>query len=135
MSVGCSTKTIIWERNDTVKCMRNDFRLCVNQSGSNAMVDLTTVTYASYNTNCSNLSRVDSFKVYWDMYLQRYHSYSNAWQTIGTRTGYVSFDSPSNRTFTNILKKNAQLRVYVRFRVPFPTTRYIGSMTSPIWVY
>src|SRR5699024_2153660 len=41
----------------------------------------------------------------WTMMLQRRGA--NGWNTIGTRTGYVSEDSPSHRTFTNVKKQGA----------------------------
>lgn len=33
------------------------------------------------------------------------------WETIGSRTGYVSDDSPSHRTFTNV-RKEGSIRVH-----------------------
>lgn len=45
----------------------------------------------------------------WTMYLQR--RTGGTWQTIGSRTGYVSSSSPSHRTFTNV-KKEGPMRVF-----------------------
>lgn len=41
-------------------------------------------------------------RLYWTMKLQRYSG--GSWRTIGTRTGYTSENSPSNRTFTNVIR-------------------------------
>ncbi|WP_066190339.1 hypothetical protein [Gracilibacillus timonensis] len=52
----------------------------------------------------------------WTMYLQRSvdgGTSAPAYQTIGTRTGYVSQDSPSNRTFTNV-RNQGIMRVVVQ---------------------
>jgi len=52
----------------------------------------------------------------WTMELQRYEG--GTWKTIGTRTGYVAYQDDSHRTFTNIAKKNAPMRVKITFQ-PF----------------
>ena len=49
----------------------------------------------------------------WKMELQRYTS--GSWTTIGTRTGYVSSSSPSDRTFTNVLRNGSSMRVKTTF--------------------
>lgn len=49
----------------------------------------------------------------WTMYLQRYEN--GRWNTIGTRTGYLSYSSPSDRTFSNIAVKGAPMRVKVTY--------------------
>lgn len=58
----------------------------------------------------------------WTMYLQRYQPDPNdpqlppnPWETIGTRTDYVSSDSSSHRTFTNV-GNNGTIRVLVLFK-------------------
>mgnify|MGYP001178157937 CR=1 FL=1 len=50
----------------------------------------------------------------WQMQLQRQQS-NKTWSTIGTRTGYLTFDSPSHRTFTSVKGTSYPLRLVVRF--------------------
>jgi hypothetical protein len=49
----------------------------------------------------------------WKMELQRY---DGGWKTVGSRTGWLSADSPSNRTFTNVLVSGKKMRVKVTFK-------------------
>lgn len=62
----------------------------------------------------------------WKMSLQRYTN--GRWSTIGTRYGYVSPDSPSHRSFTNVAAKNAQLRVKIDLMNP---SEVFTSIYSP----
>lgn len=65
----------------------------------------------------------------WTMYLERWDgSAGDGWRTISTRTGYVAYNSPSNRTFTNI----GELGISIRVRVVMQA----GNQTfySPNWV-
>lgn len=58
-------------------------------------------------------------KLYWDMYLQRSNGNPPAtrvWNTVGSRSGYISADSPSHRTFTNVGQPGSLMRVMVKFR-------------------
>lgn len=52
----------------------------------------------------------------WRMNLQRYTN--GKWTTIDTRYGYVSPDSPSHRSFTNIAHKNARTRAQIGIMNP-----------------
>ncbi|WP_139017903.1 hypothetical protein [Bacillus andreraoultii] len=47
------------------------------------------------------------------MELQR--NSGGTWNTVGTRTGYLTMDSPSYRTFTNVRVTGEQMRVKVTF--------------------
>lgn len=52
----------------------------------------------------------------WTMYLQRYNPLNQNWETIGTRTGYLTKFSPSDRTFTGIKRTGHPLRVKVKLQ-------------------
>lgn len=54
----------------------------------------------------------------WKMELQRYTSSKTGWQTIGTKTGWVSETSSSRRTFTNVAKRESLMRVKITFKNP-----------------
>lgn len=54
-------------------------------------------------------------KLTWEMRLQRFNTWTREWNTIGTRTGYVATNSPSNRTFTDIRETLDPLRLVVEF--------------------
>jgi hypothetical protein len=64
----------------------------------------------------------------WTMHLQRYANpgagQPGEWVTIGTRDGYVSSSSPSNRTFTNVASTGA-----IRVRTVIRSSAYHGSIT------
>lgn len=77
------------------------FTLSVNENrGSNIPVSITAEGGPSETRNRN---------LYWTMHLQRYSNRS--WTTIGTRTGYTSETSRSDRTFTNVIRDNRPLRV------------------------
>lgn len=81
----------------------------VSNSGSNVNVTFEE-TGASGEGNAGDAGgRFD-----WTMKLQRRPNPhpETAWTTVGTRTGYVSLSSPSNRTFTNV-KSGYQMRVLI----------------------
>lgn len=64
----------------------------------------------------------------WVMELQRFMSpgagQPGAWGTIGVRDGYVSSNSPSNRTFTNVANTGD-----MRVRTVIRSSAYHGSIT------
>lgn len=127
MATYCQNKRISWFVNHICQTAHNDFRLCVTPSGSSVSVDLTSSSY------CTGTNKSGDKKIYWDMLLQRYNSSTKAWNTIGSRTGYVSKSSPSHRTFTNIKKQNAALRIWVRIKEVDGS--YKGYLTSTAWTY
>lgn len=64
----------------------------------------------------------------WKMYLQVYSG--GSWKTIGTRTGYVTHNSPSNRSFS-VGYKGYRMRVQMYVECPdAPDQRF----TSAEWV-
>lgn len=70
--------------------------ICANPSGSRVAVSINkerekypVSAYQNRNT--------------WKMTLQRYEN--GRWNNVATRTGYVSSESPSNRTFTAIAQR------------------------------
>lgn len=63
----------------------------------------------------------------WRMYLQRYDEDTWDWNTIGSRTGYVSELSPSHRTFTGIKRSNAYLRIVIIFEYVYYGWRPDGT--------
>lgn len=69
----------------------NSFTLCAASSGSNVNVTFKEWTPSHIGASNSN----------WTMRLYRW--VNGEWKLGGTRTGYVSKDSPSNRTFTDVL--------------------------------
>ncbi|MFJ7681215.1 hypothetical protein [Peribacillus butanolivorans] len=68
---------------------------------------------------------------YWSMSLQRYEN--GAWGTIGSRTGFVSTDSPSERTFTNVGKKDKSMRVKVNYYYDSGRTDFVKTVYSNKW--
>lgn len=85
--------------------------ICISNDKSNVKAS---IQQDAYMTPCTH----DYCQLDWTMRLQRLvwnHDGSKRWKTIGTRTGYVSSQSPSHRTFTNVKKMNAQLRLQVTF--------------------
>lgn len=92
-----------------------DLDICVSESGSNV------------NASMKVFSKVTSFTPYyeWTMYLQRYTN--GAWSTVGSRTGFITGESPSNRTFTDVGVKNTKMRVKVVF--DGSDTRYSNTWT------
>lgn len=117
MATYCQNKTIRWKDERGLWHILNNARLCVTPSGSQAMVDLT-VTNNTFN---------------WKMQLQRYRASDKTWYTVGERTGWVSPSSPSNRTFTNIAKKNTALRVRVTLWWAQDNS-YVGWIDSTQWM-
>lgn len=69
----------------------------------------------------------DYYKIYWLMRLQRKNLSTGAWENIGTRAGYVSYQSPSNRTFTSVKESHAPLRVEIEFYEDSDFTYYLGA--------
>lgn len=63
----------------------------------------------------------------WKMELQRQTEGYDTWVTIGTHTGYVMYDDPSNRTFTNVGTLNTFLRIKL-------TVTGEGTFYSKAWV-
>ncbi|GGN61025.1 hypothetical protein [Oceanobacillus indicireducens] len=61
----------------------------------------------------------------WRIDLQRYEN--GRWTTIDTRYGYVSPDSPSHRSFTNIAHKNARTRAKIGIMNPDTIVQTIYS--------
>ncbi|MBD1221515.1 hypothetical protein [Virgibacillus halodenitrificans] len=79
--------------------------LCTSDTTNDVKVSITVDTGCALGGCCAHSN--------WKMRLQRYEN--DRWNTIGTRTGYVCSDDPSHRTFTNVLRKNAPMRVLVYF--------------------
>lgn len=105
-----------------------EFTLCRTPRGSSADILLRFIGIYAPNLITPNWLRFD-----WTMELQRYYSHpGEGWQTIGTRSGYVTLDSPSPRTFTNIRAMNRRLRVVVRAR---DAGGHVGTFYSEEWVY
>ena len=96
-------------------------------------LDPWTVNICRYNSGSSDV-RVNmtcsgsSWTLDWTMRLQRY--VSGSWSTIGTRTGYLRNNSPSERTFTNVSRQNARTRVQVSFT---HGGDYRGAISSHVW--
>lgn len=63
----------------------------------------------------------------WKMELQRYYTSVRGWETVGTRTGWVSDHSSSPRTFTNVAKRGSLMRVKVTFTSGTPRSFYSGT--------
>ena len=92
--MACTTKTLT--HSTMGKCPAS---LCVSQTTSDVNVSLTvTDSVMSFDAKFS-----------WEMELQRYDG--SKWNVVGHRTGSVSQDSPSHRTFSDVAKKNAQMKV------------------------
>ncbi|MCO0600447.1 hypothetical protein NGI46_24180 [Peribacillus butanolivorans] len=96
-----------------------DLDICVSESGSNVNVSMkifnnSTTSYPYYE---------------WTMYLQRYTN--GAWSNVGSRTGYISGDSSSNRTFTNVADKNTKMRVKAVFS--YEGGGSVGTRYSNTW--
>lgn len=73
----------------------------------------------------------NSFDVYtWTMKLMR-ENYNGGWDVIGTRTGWISTSSPSNRTFTSVRASTYPLKIQVIFRQDFPR-RYSDDFITHI---
>lgn len=115
--------------------IRHNVRLSVTPSGNRVTVDL---TCDCRHTKSPPGAGVEAdYTTYWIMRLQRYNSSSKTWKTIGTREGYVSRKSPSNRVFTSIKKQNASLRVRVTLYENKTTVYHqlLGSINSTSWMY
>lgn len=54
-----------------------------------------------------------SLSVDWTAWLQKYEN--GKWVNVASRTGYLSDDSPSSRTFTNVGGAGKTMRLYVGF--------------------
>lgn len=71
-------------------------------------------------------------KIYWSMFLQRYTN--GVWVTIGTRTGYVSTSSKSDRTFTNVSNNTGKkTRVKTNLYWDSAHSDYIAAIPGPTW--
>lgn len=95
-----------------------NLNLCFTERGSD--VDVSMEVFNS----------VVSFEPYYDwvMELQRKDS-SGKWQTIGSRSGYITESSPSHRTFTNIAhNSSAALKIYVKLY--YSDGEYIKAVQS-----
>jgi len=84
----------------------------LNDGGSigDIPVSLNNARYCpNYEWDCSGATKID-----WWMKLQRWSS-DTGWVTIGTRSGYISGTSPSNRTFTDVIRGRSLMRVVLVF--------------------
>lgn|SRR5699024_3149008 len=98
-------------------------KLCASNAGNNVDVRLTQYGYPTMAPHQ---------KTYWTMYLQRYTN--GSWRTIGTRAGYVSYESPSPRTFNNVRKTGARMRCYVKFnRAYLNPSAKADTIYTPNW--
>lgn len=91
----------------------NIFTLCATSSGSNVNVTLTQWT-PSY---------IEAYNSNWTMRLYRW--VNGGWKLGGTRTGYVSKISPSNRTFTDVLRGRIKVEVSMDSPLFFNTIHVI----------
>lgn len=98
------------------------FTLCVRESGSSdvkvSFVEDTRMPGGIY------------WRWRWDMYLERY--VNGSWTRIGSRSGWVNPESPSHRTFTNVARRNARMRVVVFLKV-YDSGHRIKRYVSPTW--
>jgi len=115
------------------------FGLMPVQKAEAAACDTTSGSYAICGSNAGSnvnasirITEHTYFKEYWTMYLQRYEN--GKWNTIGTRTGYIEWSSPSDRTFTNVLKKNAKTRIYVKFYADAAHTKFEDAHATKSWI-
>lgn len=88
-----------------------EVRICTDENNSDVSVSMNVIPPSSFLSD-------------WTMSLQRY---DGGWKTVGTRTGYLEYASPSNRTFTNVGITNKPMRVSVRFHEG-------ETITSKQWV-
>ncbi|CAK6479685.1 hypothetical protein BFRIG_05412 [Peribacillus frigoritolerans] len=95
------------------------FKVCGKDSGSDVVGTITLSGYQSIS------------KTYWKMDLQR--SVNGSYTTIGTRTGYIDFGSPSSRTFTGVAEKNAKTRIKVTFYTSSSYSTVSGTVYSGYW--
>ncbi|MFJ7366037.1 hypothetical protein ACIQWQ_18265 [Peribacillus frigoritolerans] len=95
------------------------FSVCGTDSGDNVIGSIKPSGKGTYGKN------------YWKMDLQRYEN--GSYKTIGTRTGYIDWGSPSSRTFTNVLKKNAKTRIKVTFYTSSSYSTVNGTVYSGYW--
>ncbi|MGG0284364.1 hypothetical protein ABEY41_04375 [Peribacillus butanolivorans] len=95
------------------------FVVCGKDSGDNVIGSIGPSGFMTYGKN------------YWKMDLQRY--VNGSYQTIGTRTGYIDFFSPSSRTFTDVSKKNAKTRIKVTFYTTSSYSTINGTVYSGYW--
>lgn len=77
------------------------YSFCGSSRGSDVEVTFKVWTQAHLNVRTE-----------WDMSL--YRKVGGEWVLGGTRSGYVSNDSPSNRTFTNVRSGEIMVVVYPR---------------------
>lgn len=85
-----------------------DVTVQARSTGSNVAVSMVVA-------RANNWSNSWNWRHDWTMQLQRQNS-KKLWDTIGTRTGYLTGNSPSHRTFTNVKKTSYPLRLVVRFK-------------------
>ncbi|MBK5497389.1 hypothetical protein [Peribacillus sp. TH14] len=95
------------------------YAICGSDDGSNVNASIT-ITSHTYSIS------------YWTMYLQRYEN--SKWNTIGTRTGYIEWGDNSYRTFTDVSKKNAKTRIYVKFYSDAAHTKSEGAHATQSWI-
>ncbi|WP_350300609.1 hypothetical protein [Peribacillus frigoritolerans] len=95
------------------------FKVCGTDSGDNVIGSIKGSGNMTYGKN------------YWKMDLQR--NVNGSYQTIGTRTGYIDWFSPSSRTFTNVSKKNAKTRIKVTFYDDSSYSYANGTVYSGYW--
>ena len=84
--------------------LEHAYRLCVTDDGG-----------PEINVSIEPTDKIGlaPYTYYWTMYLQR--CTESRCETIGTRTGYVSPDSPSHRTFTNVAPGPDNMRIWVDY--------------------
>lgn len=71
-----------------------------------------TTTDISFTMTMENIVG-GSLSVNWTAWLQKYES--GKWVNVASRTGYLSDDSPSSRTFTDVGGAGKTMRLYVGF--------------------
>lgn len=80
------------------------YMACVSNSGTNVNASIEPRDYVGIG---------DPSTVYWRMRLQRREG--ERWNTVGSRTGYLSPSSPSFRTFTNVASPGRAMRLWVEY--------------------
>lgn len=92
--------------------------LCNSKSGADIPVSITTAR---------------TTKTYWKMYLRRAGS-GEVWNVVGTRSGYVSSSSRSDRTFTNVGGYGSAMDVLVDFYSDSSYNYKIDSVVSDTFI-
>ncbi|MBO0587616.1 MULTISPECIES: hypothetical protein [unclassified Sporosarcina] len=100
--------------------------LQTNQNGSTVDVSIAVKQQGGGHGQSANTN--------WTMYLER--AINDAWIPIGTRTGYTSNTSPSNRDFPNIPKEDNPLRIRMVYKGFNPNTNKPQDyhQNSKVWI-